>query len=61
VRPVAGKVKAVALPRKSQPTVLYEVAIAAKPESLEAAQSFVIALLSPDGRRELRTAGFGLP
>jgi molybdate transport system substrate-binding protein len=61
VRPVASKVKAIPLPPKSQPTVRYEAAIAAKPQSLEAAQAFLISLLSPDGRRELRAAGFGLP
>jgi len=61
VRPVAGKVRSISLPAKSQPTVRYEVAIAAKPMTLESAQAFVIALLSPNGRRQLRGAGFGLP
>ena len=61
VRPVAGKVKAITLPAKSQPTVVYEAAIATEPRSLESAQAFMIALLGPEGRRELRTAGFGLP
>ena len=61
VRPVADKVRAIALPPRSQPTVRYEAAIAARPESLESAQSFVIDLLSADGRRSLRDAGFGLP
>jgi molybdate transport system substrate-binding protein len=61
VRSVADKVKAIALPPKSQPTVLYEAAISADPQSLESAQAFIIALLSPDGRRELRAALFGLP
>jgi molybdate transport system substrate-binding protein len=61
VRPVASEVKAIPLPPKSQPTVRFEAAIAAKPQSLEAAQAFLISLLSPDGRRELRAAGFGLP
>ena len=61
VRPVGDKVKAIALPAKSQPTVLYEAAIAAEPQSLESAQAFMIALLSPDGRRELRSSLFGLP
>jgi molybdate transport system substrate-binding protein len=61
VRPVADKVKAITLPAKSQPTVVYEAAIATEPRSLESAQAFLIALLGPEGRRELRTAGFGLP
>jgi molybdate transport system substrate-binding protein len=61
VRPVAAKVLALALPRSAQPTVSYEAAIAARPLSLEAAQGFLIALLGPEGRRELRAAGFGEP
>jgi molybdate transport system substrate-binding protein len=61
VAPVAGKVRAIALPASAQPTVVYEAAISAAPQSLEAAQSFVIALLAPDGRRALRAAGFGAP
>jgi molybdate transport system substrate-binding protein len=61
VRPVAAKVLAVPLPRSAQPTVSYEAAIAARPLSLEAAQGFLIALLGPEGRRELRAAGFGEP
>ena len=61
VRPVAGKVRAITFPRRAQPTVVYEAAIAATPRDLEAAQAFLIALLGSDGRRELRAAGFGLP
>jgi molybdate transport system substrate-binding protein len=61
VRPVAKKVKAIPLPPKSQPTVRYEAAIASEPESIEAARAFVTALLSPDGRRVLEAASFGLP
>ena len=61
VRPVAGKAKAIALPARSQPTVRYEAAIAARPESLESAQAFMIALLSTEGRQTIRRAGFGLP
>jgi molybdate transport system substrate-binding protein len=60
-RPVAGKVRALPLPARAQPTVRYEAAIAAEPASIESAQAFLIALLSPDGRRELRAALFGLP
>jgi molybdate transport system substrate-binding protein len=61
VRPVAGKVRALSIPRRAQPTVVYEAAIAAEPVSLEAAQAFMIALLGGDGRKALRGAGFGLP
>lgn len=61
VRPVAGKVKVIALPPRSQPRVVYEAAIATRPLALESAQAYVIALLGSDGRRALRAAGFGLP
>ena len=61
LRPVAGKVKAITLPAKAQPTVLYEAAIATSPRSLESAQAFLISLLGADGRRRLRAAGFGEP
>lgn len=60
-RPVATKVRVLALPRSAQPTVSYEAAVAARPVSLEAAQQFLIELLGPEGRRELRAAGFGEP
>ena len=61
VRPVARKVVAIGLPPKSQPTVSYQAAIASRPASLESAQDFLSTLLSTDGRRQLRRAGFGLP
>ncbi len=61
VRPVGGKVRVIPLPRRSQPTVVYEAAIAATPRDLAAAQAFLVALLGADGRRALRAAGFGLP
>jgi molybdate transport system substrate-binding protein len=59
VKPVAGKVRVIALPPSSQPTVLYEAAIASSPRSLESAQAFLISLLGPDGRRQLKASGFG--
>jgi molybdate transport system substrate-binding protein len=61
VAPVASRVRAIAIPARAQPTVVYELAIAAEPRDLEAAQDFVISVLGPDGRRELRAARFGLP
>ena len=60
-RPVAGKVRAIELPRRSQPTIRYEGAVASSPESVESAQAFLIGLLSSRGRVQLRAAGFGLP
>jgi molybdate transport system substrate-binding protein len=61
VAPVARRVKAISIPRRAQPTVVYELAIASAAHDLHAAQGFVIAVLGPVGRRELRTARFGLP
>jgi molybdate transport system substrate-binding protein len=61
VAPVGSRVRAVRIPEKAQPTVRYELAIAAEPLDLEAAQDFVIGVLGPEGRRTLRAARFGLP
>ena len=61
VAPVASRVRAIPIPARAQPTVIYELAIAADPADLEAAQDFVIGVLGPDGRRALRVASFGLP
>lgn len=61
VKPVASKVRVITIPARAQPRVLYEVAIVARTSRVDAAQAFVIALLGRDGRRELKSAGFGLP
>ena len=61
VAPVASRARAIPIPARAQPTVIYELAIAADPADLEAAQDFVISVLGPDGRRALRAARFGLP
>jgi molybdate transport system substrate-binding protein len=61
VAPAASRLRVVRIPARAQPTVVYELAIAARPNDLEAAQDFVSAVLSPDGRRQLRAARFGLP
>jgi molybdate transport system substrate-binding protein len=60
VAPVAKRVRAIRIPARAQPTVVYELAISTRPADLEAAQDFVIAVLGPDGRRVLRAAGFGV-
>ncbi len=61
VKPASSRVRAITIPARAQPTVTYELAIASRPADLEAAQDFVIAVLGPDGRRELRAALFGIP
>lgn len=61
IAPVASRARAIAIPARAQPTVVYELAIAADPEDLEAAQDFVASVRGPEGRRELRAARFGLP
>jgi molybdate transport system substrate-binding protein len=61
VAAVAPRVRAIRIPARAQPTVVYELAIAVKANDLQTAQEFVIAVLGPDGRRQLRAARFGLP
>lgn len=61
VGPVANKVRVIPFPRRAQPTVRYEAAIATRPHDLEAARAFMTALLGNEGRKALRAAGFGLP
>ena len=61
VRPVAAKVTVITLPVRAQPTVRYEAAIVESSQHPAAARDLVISLLGPDGRRELRRAGFGIP
>jgi ABC-type molybdate transport system substrate-binding protein len=61
VKPVASRVRAIAIPARAQPTVTYELAVASRPADLEAAQDFVSSVLGPDGRRALRSALFGIP
>ena len=59
--PVASRVRAIAIPARAQPNVVYELAIATEPRDPAAARAFVSGVLGPDGRRELRAARFGLP
>jgi molybdate transport system substrate-binding protein len=61
VAPVAARARAISIPARAQPTVVYELAIAAKPVDIEAAQDFVTSVLGVEGRRQLRAARFGLP
>jgi len=61
VRAASSRLTAIPLPKRSQPTVLYEVAVVKGSKNREAALELVADLLSTDGRRELARAGFGLP
>lgn len=61
VRAASSRLVSILLPRRSQPTVRYEVAVVKGSANREAALEFVADLLSTDGRRELQKAGFGLP
>ena len=61
VRAASSRLVAIPLPKRSQPTVRYEVAVVAGSNNREGALEFVADLLSTDGRRELAQAGFGLP
>jgi molybdate transport system substrate-binding protein len=61
VRAASSRLVAIPLPKRSQPTVRYEVAVVKGAANRESALEFVADLLSTDGRRELERAGFGLP
>jgi molybdate transport system substrate-binding protein len=61
VRAASARLRAIPLPKRSQPTVRYEVAVVKESGNREAALEFIADLLSADGRRELARAGFGLP
>jgi molybdate transport system substrate-binding protein len=58
----AGKdVRAIELPASMQARVEYPVAVVRDTDDAEAARAFASRLFSPEGRRLLRAAGFGLP
>ena len=61
VRAASSRLVAIPLPKRSQPTVRYEVAVVKGTGNRAGALEFVADLLGVDGRRELRKAGFGLP
>ena len=61
VRSAASEVRTMAIPAKGQPTVKYEIAVVRSTKHLAATRAFVRLVLGPDGRRELRRFGFGVP
>jgi molybdate transport system substrate-binding protein len=60
-RPVAAKVRVVALPGWAQPPILYELGIVRSSQHQAAAAAFIRRVTSVRGRRLLVSAGFGLP
>ena len=61
VRAASSRLLAIPLPKRSRPTVRYEVAVVKGATNREAALELIADLLATDGRSELRRAGFGLP
>jgi molybdate transport system substrate-binding protein len=61
VKPVAGKVRAIAVPARGQPAVRYEIAVVKSSRHKAAARAFVTRVLGEVGRGQLRAAGFLVP
>jgi molybdate transport system substrate-binding protein len=61
VRVAHGKVAAIPIPRRLEPTVRYELAVVRSTKHRRQADDFLRLVLGPKGRRALRGAGFGLP
>ena len=57
----SGRLTAIPIPKRGQPSVRYELAVVARTKHMDAAWSFVADVLGASGRRELARAGFGLP
>ena len=60
-KPVAKKVRLIALPAWAQPPIRYEIAVVKAAPHPAAARAFVKRVLSRRGRAVLKAAGFGLP
>lgn len=60
-RTAPDAVRVFRLPPSAAPRALYEAAVVSGSRQPRAAQAFVDALASPDGRSRLRAAGFGVP
>lgn len=61
VKPVAGKVRAIAIPARGQPTVRYEIAVVRASRQAAEARAFVGRILGELGRGHLVAAGFLVP
>jgi molybdate transport system substrate-binding protein len=58
---VADDVDAIEIPADAQPPINYGIAVVTDSDKKAAAQAFIDSVLSPEGRKELEAAGFGLP
>ena len=61
VETAADDVRAIELPSRAQTSIAYPAAIVAETRRRDAAADFVDRLFTPEGRRALRAAGFGVP
>jgi molybdate transport system substrate-binding protein len=61
VKAASGRLTAIPIPKRGQPSVRYELAVVARTKHMDAAWAFVADVLGASGRRELARAGFGLP
>ncbi|MGI9110733.1 MAG: molybdate ABC transporter substrate-binding protein [Gaiellaceae bacterium] len=61
VRAASGRLLAIPLPRRAQPTIRYEIAVMRATKNRAGALELVADLLATEGRRELARSGFGLP
>jgi molybdate transport system substrate-binding protein len=61
VKPVAAKVRSIAIPARAQPSVRYQIAVVAASRHRVTARAFVARVLGEVGRGQLRAAGFLLP
>jgi molybdate transport system substrate-binding protein len=61
VRAASGRLRAIPLPRWSQPAVRYEVTVVRASRKKADARRFVASLSTPRARRLLRGAGFAVP
>jgi len=59
VRPVKGKVQAIAIRESAQPHVVYEVTVLKNAKHLKAAYRFVTALIRPPAQKTFVAYGFG--
>ena len=61
VRASSGRLVAIPLPKRAQPTIRYEVAVVRGSKNRAGAFELIADLLGADVRRELARAGFGVP